>query len=433
MNAEQDTRFAAIIKPAQRLIEEFQIPPRTKNCDHENFRCPCLECDYSFNRANMMVSKLAAHIAEKHLLIPRAVLESANETATVDLLDKLTKKLRRIIQLVLERKEDAITKQITVIEIIFQDYKKAQRAQLVETGHVEVSVEGEDVASSGDETAGDADELQVVEDADCRDDWLLLEQGLQYVLTALAARRRDGPPVDPPQQKIETYLNKFDLLRKSVTDLVSSAFDSHKGKDLFTGWSQHDYDEMLNGEELPHPAFAFRSEKESGKRYYETDHIWEIQVMAIAIRESQRFGPEYHLSLSHLITVFDAVNQVQNLNGTTWKLNKYKGNVMKDFKQYYQVTQSAAFNTIESIIAGNNTYRRIFLTKLPLADEDAATTAASTAGPRILDNLKSSMRQVLVNHFYVSFFNDTEDKALKMLYAVLCSMFDAMFPTTLDT
>ncbi len=191
------------------------------------------------------------------------------------------------------------------------------------------------------------------------------------------------------------------------------------------GWSQYDYDEYVSGGEVvAHAAFSYRSERDSSKRFVESDHIWEVQLIATAIREMQRFGPEYQLSLSQLIYVFETVNDLQNINGTPWKINLYKGKLLKEFKQYFQVTRTAL--SLDSIIIGNNTFLRIFNINVPLASCNGVDALTPS---KISSNLKSCMKDVLVNHFYRAFFYNRSDEApLNMLYAVMCYMYEAMFP-----
>lgn len=286
-------------------------------------------------------------------------------------------------------------------------------------------------------------------------------------------------------KKIEAMLNGNGMLRKNVTEKLEDAFERQGYRDLYTKWSMADYEEYEEQYSPPntvhsdylHPALAFRlpsrkredsAEKEKEKRFCEVDHIWELQLIAVAVREVGRFGTG--LTLTDLVITFDVINDLPNLNGTTHKLNAYKGKVMTQFKSKYNVKFNG-INSLSSILQGY--HEKMFLKPIPLflCDEkyikkkkvltkddllptgeaagnkrargtDSATASAAadsqpaaeevsttseTPKNTALENIQSALEMVLVTHFYDELWIKGS-ATLKLLYSVLCHMFYEMFP-----
>jgi hypothetical protein len=254
--------------------------------------------------------------------------------------------------------------------------------------------------------------------------------------------------------KVEKLLKDSKWIRDSVTDRLDEAFAitaRSPGLDRYTGWT---YDEYMDFLDTPAPTvegvhdqyaiardhIAFKLYPSNYRRLLEVDHVWEIQLITIAIRETLRFNVQ--LTLFDLQYIIEVVNDIGNLNGTTWNLNLYKGKIMKDFAGNFQLTNQATVTSFENVMITNKRYILMFnrMPQIPphfQVNDDQVIPQ----GEFVRRSLSKAMENVLSNHFYPHFFGRFENTdgnninddnlssdSLKLMFGIMCSMFLAMFP-----
>jgi hypothetical protein len=133
-----------------------------------------------------------------------------------------------------------------------------------------------------------------------------------------------------------------------VSNIVDDVFSVRGGLDMYTGCDRtlllaldnayDDNNEEMN-ENKNHPAFAKRTLKDE-RRFFEVDHIFDIQlwVRAIMVTNSCTDNDQFvgTLTFNHLEYLRTIINDPENLNVTTWKVNNAKGILLTNFLSKWQ-------------------------------------------------------------------------------------------------
>ncbi len=288
-------------------------------------------------------------------------------------------------------------------------------------------------------------------------------------------------------REIEEFLNKSKMTREEVTSKGDDVFDFIRcineegdrqgGLDLYTGWSKEEFLTVMDAmygtsnEEQPvggtgatgsipgggvvSTEYQHWFRKKDNRLFYEVDHIWEVQIMHIAIRELMRFRAakpksemkmtdkqiisisnflyKYQIGLVELHYITKLLNSLSNLNCTPWNINLYKGKLMKQFRSTYQINETALNYDLRSYLIGNRNYgflmksfpfykhiwknnvddglaakSRPIITgsnaEVESSAEDIDGNVLAASKHSIYQNIQNAMRNVLTTVFYQQFF-----------------------------
>jgi hypothetical protein len=242
-----------------------------------------------------------------------------------------------------------------------------------------------------------------------------------------------------------------------VSDKKSDAFSMHSA-DHYTGLTEENFDELDDPDndfrkKCKHRALMTRSTKQESKTVAEVDHVIEVQMISRAITHLERMvliekGEKHPIRFSthNLSYIYSMVNDVRNLNVTTWRINGAKGSMIKAFLQYIDSTEPKSFGQLV-IDRGSRTYDyQIFLhgmVPMKEGDEEAYEKANAPLGIEgtVREKLRKRMGEVLDTYFFDALFEPymtmtdyhPDFTARKALYAVLCQYFKHLFPPDDDS
>jgi hypothetical protein len=432
-----------IMSDTDTIIEGFKYPKKSQF----SVKCPCIGCDTIWEKIKRRSLKA---VMIEHIL-GKDHLDMIGIGQILDLDPKIETDLRKCLgELIIilrrnptsdpendQKKKDVTTK--------VEQYEKLHKDYIADKGQRQVKSVDQDDDEDDEDNKGDR-----------------IAKGRDFFVTTFNnADNKIGQ--FKSSRDIEKILNKFNILRAPVTEMLDVAFEAREDRDMYTGWSKADYEVFVEEHGTPqaikvnHLALSSgpkndSSEAPDGKRksrFCQVDHVWEIQLISCAVQEVQRFKA-HELSLSDIIKIYTTANDVKNLNATTGKVNVYKGKVMTNFKSSFQIT-SKRIKSIGEIIVENITYGRIFLKPLPAFTDEVkieSPTVANTAENQspggatnilntiVVNNVAAKMellmKEILEGFFFDEFFlaKDDDDepiKGMKLLYGVLCVMFLEMF------
>jgi hypothetical protein len=430
------------------IVGRFSYPKKSQF----SVKCPCSGCNtiwVKIKRSSLKAAMIEHILGKDHL-------NMIGSEQILDLDPKIETDLRKCLgELIIilrrnptsdpeneQKKKDVTTK--------VQQYEKLRNGYLADKVQRGLSMQAKSVDQDEDE-----------DDEDNKGDRIAKGRDF-FVRTFNDAGNKIGQ--FKPSRDIEKILNKFNILRAPVTEMLDVAFEAREDRDMYTGWSKADYEVFVEEHGTPqaikvnHLALSIdpkndSSEAPDGKRksrFCQVDHVWEIQLISCAVQEVQRFK-DHELSLSDIIKIYTTANDVKNLNATTGKVNVYKGKVMTNFKSSFQIT-AKRIKSIGEIIVENITYGRIFLKPLPAFTDEfkiESPTVANTAENQspgeatnilntvVVNNVAAKMellmKEILEGFFFDEFFQAKDDdddepsKGMKLLYGVLCVMFLEMF------
>ena len=147
------------------------------------------------------------------------------------------------------------------------------------------------------------------------------------------------------------YMGKLasSLREDKVSNMLDGVFNVRGGMDYYTGCDRtlllaldnayEDNNEEMN-ENKDHPAFVKRTVRDEHRRFFEVDHVFDVQlwVRAILITNSCTDMDQFvgTLTLNHLEYLRTIINDPENLNVTTWKVNNAKGKLLTTFLNQWQ-------------------------------------------------------------------------------------------------
>jgi hypothetical protein len=173
-----------------------------------------------------------------------------------------------------------------------------------------------------------------------------------------------------------------------VANMVDDVFAVREGRDLYTGCDRTlllaldsaytDNLEELGGNQA-HPAFIQRTAKDDKKRFFEVDHVFDVQLFVRAIittnkcTENDQFVGT--LTFNHIEYLRSIINDPENLNVTTWKINAYaKNKLVTKFLEMWHFRDNGIKPSATTIMATEITPQvRTVLTNPLLVNEGPTT------------------------------------------------------------
>ena len=190
-----------------------------------------------------------------------------------------------------------------------------------------------------------------------------------------------------------------------------------------------------------------RSEAEAHKTLLEIDHVWDVQLWATAIEIVDKWAPKtddrghpFQVSFAQALYLYDMVNGLDNLNITTWKINKAaKNHLMYAFIHH---RFDMAPNATREMMSADNILNTSTRERLSPKDRVLLRTRAWQYGEEPAEMMYHRIGHMMVDRLHLRFserllkpegdWNREEIAYFGNLYRVLEYMCRVLWPTQLN-